>query len=111
MSTARVLPLPLPLAPFPGVPDHRPPARPSAPRRRSTPEQGRALEILGHAIEYLVDSHLFDQWETPGDAAAVRTLMSCSRQVFEECEQVSPWHQRVQQSVMKRLHMPAAHAR
>jgi hypothetical protein len=36
------------------------PARSRQPvRRRGSLEQGRALETLGHAVEYLVDSRLF----------------------------------------------------
>ncbi len=30
-------------------------------RRRPTPENGRALEILGHAIEYLADEYAVDR--------------------------------------------------
>ena len=61
--------------------------------------------MLGHAIEYLVDSRLFEQWQSPADAEAVRLLMSCSRTVFAECEAVAPWHQRVQRAVTRRLHL------
>jgi hypothetical protein len=89
---------------FGSLPQFAPkPKRPVAPQRRgSSPQQGRALELLGHAIEYLVDSRLYDQWETPADAAAVHLLMGCSRAVFSECEVLQPWHQR---ALMRRLHL------
>ncbi len=102
MSTAApTLPLP-----FGSLPQFALKPTPPAPqRRRSNPRQGRALELLGHAIEYLVDSRLYDQWETPADAAAVHLLMGCSRAVFSECEALQPWHQRVQSVLVRRLHL------
>jgi hypothetical protein len=77
--------------------------RPAEPRRPS-PTQGRALAILNHAIEYLVDSRLDATWDTPADAAAVHTLMACSRAVFMECEVILSWQQRVQRAAFQRLH-------
>ncbi len=109
MSTASVLPLTMnPLPPFSRQTSapHRNPIR-----RRTSPEQGRALEVLGHAIEYLVDSRLFETWESPADAQAVQTLMSCSRQVFAACEDLSPWHKRVQRALVKKLHLQVAPVR
>ncbi len=97
--------LAVPLGPFQDFGGDQPARRPSPERKRTTPQQGRALETLGHAIEYLVDSRLFDQWESPSDAAAVHLLMGCSRAVFSDCEDVHPWHQRVQQALLKRLHL------
>jgi hypothetical protein len=78
--------------------------KPSPVRRQTTPSQGRALEALGHAIEYLVDSRMFAEWESPSDAVAVRMLMACSRDVFAECAVIQPWHQRVQKALLRRLH-------
>lgn len=62
-------------------------------RRRANIQQGRALEILGHAVEYLVDSRMFLIHEpaTRADAEATTILMRLSREVFTECaELVSP---------------------
>jgi hypothetical protein len=61
-------------------------------RRRSSVQQGRALEILGHAVEYLVDSRMFliDQPTTRADAEATQILMLLSREVFFECAEVVP---------------------
>lgn len=103
--------LPLPLSPFQQFAGKRPDPKPSPNRRRTTPAQGRALEALGHAIEYLVDSRLFDQWESPADAEAVHLLMACSRNVFADCDEMHPWHQRVQRALMKRLHLQNSQTR
>jgi hypothetical protein len=68
--------------------------RRKAVRRRGNSEQGRALEILGHAVEYLVDSRLFlvDQTQAKAEQDAVQILMRMSRAVFLECpEVVSLW--------------------
>ena len=92
-------------------PDFAPKPRPSRTRvirRRTTPTQGRALEILGHAVEYLADSRLYEEVETRSDATAIRTLMACSRQVFAECELILPWQQRVRTALLRRFHMPTA---
>jgi hypothetical protein len=64
-------------------------------RRRSTREQGRALEILGHAVEYLVDSRLRLVPETHSDELAIQMLMRLNREVFAECHEVVPLKRRV----------------
>ena len=78
--------------------------RPSPTRRRPTLTQGQALETLSHAIEYLVDSRLYETWDSPADAEAVHTLMACSRAVFADCEEVMSWQQRLQRTLMRRLY-------
>ena len=105
MSTANTIPFPMSPFQFGG---HEPARQQTPIRRRTTPQQGRALEVLGHAIEYLVDSRLFDQWETPADAAAVHLLMERSHAVFADCTEIVPWHQRVQQALARKLHLHAA---
>ncbi len=100
MSTVNSLPLSM--NPF-HLGEQQPERKPTPIRRRTSPQQGRALEVLGHAIEYLVDSRLFDQWETPADAAAVHLLMERSRTVFNDCAELVPWHQRVQQALTRKL--------
>lgn len=109
MSTAHALPLPL--RSFPDFAGNQQAPRSAPARKRSTPQQGQALEILGHAIEYLVDSRLFDQWESPSDAAAVHLLMGCSRAVYADCEEMHPWHQRIQRALLKRLHLDKPQSR
>jgi len=64
-------------------------------RRRSTYEQGRALEILGHAVEYLVDSRLRLVSGTHSDDLAVQMLMRLNREVFAECAEVVSLKQRL----------------
>jgi hypothetical protein len=61
-------------------------------RRRPTMQQGRALETLGHAIEYLVDSqlHLDPGPASRDDGEAGQILMRLSREVFAECREVVP---------------------
>jgi hypothetical protein len=99
MATLPALVAPFP--PFPATQQLLPHTVPD--RRRSSPQQGRALEALGHAIEYLVDARLNDLNDSPGDAAAIHLLMVCSRAVFAECEVIRPLHQRIQQALNRRL--------
>src|SRR5271156_3574114 len=80
----------------------------SAGRRRSSPQQGRALEILGHAVEYLVDSRMFmvDRPTTRADAEATQILMLLSREVFFECAAVVPPARRLKLWIAERLGTP-----
>ena len=60
-------------------------------RRHIMPQAGHALEILGHAIEYLTDELVHRHPEIfPGNAdlEAVQMLMALNRQVYYECPQV-----------------------
>lgn len=60
-------------------------------RRRITPEAGRALVILGHAIEYLTDElvHRGQDVTCPsGELDAVQLLMALNRAVYYECPEV-----------------------
>lgn len=82
-------------------------------RRRPNLEQGRALEILGHAVEYLVDSRMYAMKETAGqgDVDAVQILSRCSREVFSTCSEIVPIHKRFKQWASERLHTDLLHAR
>lgn len=60
--------------------------------RRISPEVGRALEMLGHAIEYLADEFALEcrnRVQSPygkdGHVAAIETLMACNRKLYLEC--------------------------
>lgn len=77
------------------------PASTSLRPRQSTPDQARALQVITHAIEYLLDSRLFDAWQSASDAAAVHILMACSRQVFQQCDVLDARPNRVP---VKRVH-------
>jgi hypothetical protein len=57
-------------------------------RRHTTPQAGRALEILGHAIEYLADEFVHEGGllsARDGRVQAVQLLMALNRQVYFEC--------------------------
>jgi hypothetical protein len=78
---------------------------PGAPRvrRRLTPEAGRALEILGHSIEYLEDEYAADSVDfgIPCDAdpqlAAIDLLKSLNRELYFSGAEVHPTFHRVRQ--------------
>lgn len=74
-------------------------ARPTYVRRRGSSEQGRALETLAHAIEYLVDSRMRfnDPQAAAGEREAIEVLMRLNRAVFSECPEVVPFGRRVRQ--------------
>ena len=57
-------------------------------RRRIDPRAGHALEILGHAIDYLVDEYRNEGMPISSSKAqeeAVKLLMAFNRQVYFEC--------------------------
>ena len=63
----------------------------TARRRRIDRNAGRALEILGHAIEYLTDEMVNDGCQlakSGGQLEAIQLLMAVNRQVYYECPQV-----------------------
>ncbi|MGD0942236.1 MAG: hypothetical protein ABR905_21295 [Terracidiphilus sp.] len=71
-------------------------ARPNR-RRRITPQAGRALEILGHAIEYLADEFVHQGLPVSaknGQLQAVQMLMALNRQVYFECPEVPTFAER-----------------
>jgi len=56
--------------------------------RRVDVRSGRALEILGHAIEYLIDEYAFAHGSLnapPADLDAVQLLMSLNREIYYSC--------------------------
>lgn len=60
-------------------------------RRRISPQAGRALEILGHAIEYLTDEYVHRGGSfSSGDPQleAVQLLMAANRAIYFECPEV-----------------------
>lgn len=73
-------------------------ARPAVVRRRMSPESGRAIEKLAHAIEYLTDEFVHDGcdggFQDPR-VDAIKLLMSLNRQVYSECPIVPTFAQRV----------------
>ena len=66
-------------------------------RRRISPEAGRALEILGHAIEYLTDEfvHAGGSFSAhDGQVEAVQLLMAMNRQIYFACPEVPSFGER-----------------
>ena len=66
-------------------------------RRRITPEAGHALEILGHAIEYLTDEFVYEDHAFSARSAqlqAVQMLMALNRQVYLECPEAPTFGER-----------------
>jgi hypothetical protein len=74
-------------------------------RRRGSPAHGRALEVLGHAVEYLIDSRLWQVREGNhrDHEEAVQILMKMSRAVFSECPEVVTLRRRFQQWVAEKV--------
>jgi len=57
-------------------------------RRRISPEAGRGLEILGHAIEYLADEYIHSSRTfsaNDSEVQAIQLLMAFNRQIYFEC--------------------------
>ena len=68
-------------------------------RRRSiNPQAGHALEILGHAIEYLTDEFIHEGGSFSahnGQLKAVQLLMALNREIYFECPEVPPLSKRI----------------
>jgi hypothetical protein len=59
--------------------------------RRISANAGRALEMLGHAIEYLTDEYVHRGGSFAarnGEVAAVQLLMEINRQIYFHCPEV-----------------------
>jgi hypothetical protein len=66
-------------------------------RRRISPQAGRALEKLGHAIEYLTDEFVHEGGSfsaSNGQLEAVQLLMAVNRQIYYECPEVPSFNER-----------------
>jgi hypothetical protein len=66
-------------------------------RRNITPQAGRALDLLAHAIEYLTDEfvHQGVAYSAKNEQLeAVQTLMALNRQVYFECPEVPSFGER-----------------
>jgi hypothetical protein len=70
----------------------------AARRRVISPQSGRALEILAHAIEYLTDEyteHAATLSANDPEVQAIQLLMSVNRQVYFDCPLVPTFAERV----------------
>ena len=66
-------------------------------RRHITPQAGRAIEILGHAIEYLTDEFVHRGGTFCAhdeQVEAVQLLMALNRQVYYECPEAPTFGER-----------------
>jgi len=66
-------------------------------RRRIPPQAGHALEVLGHAIEYLTDEFVQEGGVITvknGQLQAVQLLMALNRQIYFECPEVQTFSER-----------------
>jgi hypothetical protein len=66
-------------------------------RRCITPQAGRALDLLAHAIEYLTDEFVHQGLAYSSENAqleAVQLLMALNRQVYFECPEVPTFGER-----------------
>ncbi len=72
-------------------------------RRRISPETGRAIEMLGHAIEYLADEFVLDCMSHKGEnpcnpnpqVAAIELLMARNREVYFACPELPTMGERL----------------
>lgn len=79
-------------------------------RRRLDRQNGQALEQIGHAIEYLIDSRALFTGSVPGEAVdeAIEILSRASRAVFSECPEIVPRRRKL--SLWLRYHLSTTHA-
>jgi hypothetical protein len=75
-------------------------------RRRLGREEGQALERLGHAVEYLIDSRMFLTHVpyTNAEEEAVQILMKMNRLVFEGCPEIVTMRRRVTDGLQRLIH-------
>ena len=86
------------VCPVPAVSDVQAQATALQRRRRISPEAGRALETLGHAIEYLTDEYVHRGTSFSAEdpqVKAIQLLMSLNRQIYFECPVVPSFGERL----------------
>jgi hypothetical protein len=67
------------------------PASSRGPKRRRKISRGHALEILGHAIEYLTDEFIYSGGSfsaRDGQVEAIQLLMGLNRQIYFACPEL-----------------------
>lgn len=83
-------------------------SRPHPARRRPSPQQGIALEILGHAIEYLADTNFYDQRaDDPAVKEAIAILKQSNRDVFAAAPEITPVRARAARWLQSHLYSRA----
>jgi hypothetical protein len=94
---------------IPPFPQHQAVHDKAAVRRRITPEAGRGLEKLGHALEYLTDEFVLDGCrfaEDTGRMQAIQLLASLNRQIYFACGVEPSLRERVQALVRRLFGQP-----
>jgi hypothetical protein len=75
--------------------------------RRITPQAGRALEILGHAIDYLIDEWVLAEGAnlSPNgpQAEAIYLLMRSNREIYDCCPPVFTIAERLESALLRFL--------
>ncbi len=87
-------------------------SRGRATRRRIDPQSGRALEILGHAIEYLADEYVRAGGSLSahtGELEAVQLLMAANRAIYFACPPVLSCGDRLRRWLRLAVPDPRAH--
>ncbi len=86
---------------------------PARVRRRISPVSGHALEILGHAVEYLADEYVLASGALPSIHAhdpqveAMQLLMQANRAVYFECPVIPSLRVRARNWFKGRIFGPA----
>jgi hypothetical protein len=78
-----------------------------------TPTAGRAIEMLGHAIEYLTDEFILECINTTGPVAlathpqmkAIELLMARNREVYFSCPEVPTYGERLRSWLLSLLNV------
>jgi hypothetical protein len=76
-------------------------------RRQISPQAGHALELLGHAIEYLADEFVHEGGSFSAHNAqleAVQLLMACNRKVYYSCPEIRSLRERCGMFVRHYIH-------
>lgn len=79
-------------------------------RRRMSREAGRAIEMLGHAIEYLADEFSVDCMSgrvkvtngIPPQVTAIQMLMSLNREIYLNCPEIPTLGERMRSLLARR---------
>jgi hypothetical protein len=80
-------------------------------KRHIDPQAGRALEILGHAIEYLSDEYVHEGGSFSGRdprLQAIQLLMARNRQIYFACPEIPSFPERWR-SFFRHLPKPIRH--
>ena len=76
-------------------------------RRRITPSDGFALQVLGHAIEYLADEYVAEAGSIPSMTAndprveAMQLLMAANRRVYLSCSVIPSFGERLRRTLLR----------